>query len=120
MNNKISNERDLLLIGDLLMEKYQYNKAIFYYEKGIQMCKKKLLDDNSCKVLLAEFIMKIALAYLNYGYFNKALSYTDYFYKFFNLKDIPKMNIKDIKLVIFKIRLKSFFGLRKYKDGYEY
>ena len=120
MNNKISNERDLLLIGDLLMEKYQYNKAIFYYEKGIQMCKKKLLDDNSCKVLLAEFIMKIALAYLNYGYFNKALSYTDYFYKFFNLKDIPKMNIIDIKLVIFKIRLKSFFGLRKYKEGYEY
>ena len=77
MNNKINNGRDLLLIGDLLMEKYQYNKAIFYYEKGIQMCKKKLLDDNSCKVLLAEFIMKIALAYLNYGYFNKALSYSN-------------------------------------------
>ena len=124
MNNNINDEVDLIKIGDLMMEKYNYDKAIYYYEKSIKFIEKKLVynkDGNT--IFLAELILKISLAYLKYGYFSKSLFYADYFYKIFNIKNDFFLNnsiIKKIKLKIFYIKLKSFIKLRKYKEGYQF
>jgi hypothetical protein len=121
MNNNINDKVDLIKIGDLMMEKYNYDKAIYYYEKSIKFIEKKLVynkDGNT--IFLAELILKISLAYLKYGYFSKSLFYADYFYKIFNIKNDCFLNnkiIKKIKLKIFYIKLKSFIKLRKYKEG---
>ena len=121
MNNNIKNEEDLIKIGDLMIEKKCLDKAIYYYEKSIKTIEKKIDYDKSEKKLLFKVIYKISFSYLNYGYFSKALHYADYFIKIFNKNYfIVDSFIKEIKLKIFFIKLKSFIGLRKYKEAYEF
>ena len=118
MNTKIDNEIDLMNIGDLMMEKCYYDKAICYYDKGIKIKEKNLSKINNEKIILAKLIYKLSLAYLSYGCFNKSLFYSDYFYRFFNKENNDL--IKNIKLKFFVIKLKSLIGLRKYQEGYEF
>ena len=125
MNNNISDEVDLIKIGDLMMEKYNYDKAIYYYEKSFKLLEKKYLNnkDKKNKIFLAEVLLKLSLAYLKYRYFSKSLFYSDYFYKIFNILNDSFLNnsiIKKIKLKIFYIKLKSFVELRKYQEGYQF
>ena len=122
MNNDINSEEDLIKIGDLMIEKKCYDKAIYYYDKTIKKIETKI-DNNNSKKLLIKIIYKISFSYLNYGYFSKALYYSDYFIKIFNMNYddfIGENIIKALKLEIFYIKLKSFIGLRKFKEAYEF
>ena len=114
MNNNVKNEDDLVKIGDLMMEKNCYDKAIYYYDKSIIKIEKSINCDLNNKKLNVTIIYKISLAYLNYGYFSKALYYSDYFIKFININSDYLLNddsIKILKIKIFYIKLKSFIGL---------
>ena len=102
MNSSLRNVEDFMKLGDLMMEKNLHDKAIYYYDKGIKKIKKKISDNNNDKLLLAELIYKISFSYINYGYFSKALSYTDYFYETFKEENSL---IKNLKLKIFNINI---------------
>ena len=126
MNNNFNNEEGLMNLGDIMKEKYYFDKAIFYYDKGIKILEKKLdsIDDNDDKkILLLKLIFKICSAYFNYGYFGKVLFYCDYFIKVINEdKNYFSKNeiIKNMILKIFVLKLQSFIELRKYKEGYQF
>ena len=123
MNNNVKNEDDLVKIGNLMMEKNCYDKAIYYYDKSIKKIEKTINCDLNNKKLYVTIIYKISLAYLNYGYFSKALYYSDYFIKFININSDYLLNddsIKILKIKIFYIKLKSFIGLRKFQEAYQF
>ena len=126
LNNNINNEEDLMNLGDLMSERCYFDKAIFYYDKGIKFLEKNLVsygDNNEKKILLIKLIYKICTSYFNYGYFSKSLFYSDYFFKLINSDKSyfsKNSNIKDIKLKIFVFKLRSFIGLRKYEEGYQF
>ena len=118
MNNDIKEVNDLIKLGDLMMGKTLYDKAIYYYDKGIKMSEKNNWSE------IGNIIYKISLAYFNYGYFSKVFFYYNYFDKNINMKnshiDDNSINIKDLKFNLFYIKLQSYIKLRKYADGYQF
>lgn len=61
------------LIGNLMMKKKLYEKAIFYYEKVIKESNNKI-DDNLDIVIHSN----LSEAYIKYGYFSKSIQNADY------------------------------------------
>ena len=107
------------LIGNLMMKKKLYEKAIFYYEKAVK--------DNSCKIddnLDIIIHSNLSEAYNKYGYFSKGIQNADYCLNKINelIKD-KAQNSSDFlfqqKLKALYRKIKGLVSLRKFKESYE-
>ena len=106
-------------IGNLMMKKKLYEKAIFYYEKGIKESKSKI-DDNLDIILHSN----LSEAYNKYGYFTKCIQNADYCLNKINklIKDKVQTSsdiLSQQKLKALYRKIKGLISLRKFKEAYE-
>ena len=103
------------LIGNLMLNNKFYEKAIFYYNKGINLNG----DEYNMDIVLHS---NLAEAYLKFGYYSRCIQNSDYC-----LTKINKLMQKDNKdefLTQQKIKnlfrkIKSLVELRNFKEAYE-
>ena len=68
MKNDIKEEKDLIKLGNLMMDKSLYDKAIYYYEKSFKMYEKNFPSKSKDINSYIDLIYKICFAFFNYGY----------------------------------------------------
>ena len=110
---------NLKFIGNLMMKKKLYEKAIFYYEKAIKYNKNKI-DDNLDLIIHSN----LSEAYNKYGYFTKCIHNADYCLNKINelIKD-KALTTSDflfqVKLKVLYRKIKGLISLRKFKESYD-
>ena len=101
-------------LGDIMIMRKYYDKAIFFYEKAIN------IDKNEVK--LTKIYSLLCECYIRYKYFTKGL---DYINKCFNTLDILINEKKDESIdksfIMTSLlrKLKCFIGLRNFEKAYE-
>ena len=103
------------LLGNLMLSNKFYEKAIFYYNKGIKI---NGGQDNMDIILHSN----LAEAYLKFGYYSRCIQNSDYCLK--KINDLMKKGNKDDFLTQQKIKnlfrkIKGLVELRKFKEAYE-
>ena len=114
--NKNASAENYKLIGNLMIKNHFFEKAIFYYTKGIK------LNKNEDKLLEVILYSNLSEAYIKYGYFTKSIQNADY--SLDKMKNIMKEKEKDTYLHQLKIRvlfrkIKALVSLRKFKEAYD-
>ena len=112
--NKNISPENYKLLGNLMLKNYFYEKAIFYYSKGINMNK----DNDNMDIILHS---NLSEAYIKYEYFSKSIKNADYCLD--KINKIMQTN-KDNFLVQQKIKnlfrkIKGLVALRKFKEAYQ-
>lgn len=113
--SKNASAENYKLIGNLMIKNHFFEKAIFYYTKGIKLNK----NDDKLEAILYS---NLSEAYIKYGYFTKSIQNADY--SLDKMKNIMKDKEKDTYLHQLKIRvlfrkIKSLVSLRKFKEAYD-
>ena len=107
------------LIGNLMMKKKLYEKAIFYYEKVVKDNNNKI-DDNLDIIIHSN----LSEAYNKFGYFSKCIQNADYCLN--KINELIKDKIQASSDFLFQQKLKALYrkikgliSLRKFKESYE-
>jgi len=115
--NKNASAENYKLIGNLMIKNHFFEKAIFYYTKGIKLNK----NDDKLEAILYS---NLSEAYIKYGYFTKSIQNADYsLTKMKNImKDKEKENdtyLHQLKIRVLFRKIKALVSLRKFKEAYE-
>ena len=109
------------LLGNLMITKKVYEKALFYYTTGISLNQNK--NNDNMDIILHS---NLSEAYYQYGYFSKCIENADYcLNKVTKLKEKKRDDNKnDTFLIQQKIKnlfrkIKALVSLRKFKEAYE-
>ena len=113
-NNNIKTSNDYKKLGDYMIKKKLYLKAIFYYEKAINI--------NNNENELIKIYSNLALAFLNYGYYTKSIKYCDMAFELLSKIILNKNTtnvilndcVDNIKPKIFYRKLMSLYKFRKF------
>ena len=107
------------IIGNLMMKKKLYEKAIFYYEKVVKESNYKI-DDNLDIIIHSN----LSEAYYKFGYFSKCIQNADYCLD--KINGLIKDKIQTSSDFLFQQKLKALYrkirgliSLRKFKESYE-
>ena len=107
------------IIGNLMMKKKLYEKAIFYYEKVVKESNYKI-DDNLDIIIHSN----LSEAYCKFGYFSKCIQNADYCLD--KINGLIKDKIQTSSDFLFQQKLKALYrkirgliSLRKFKESYE-
>ena len=107
------------IIGNLMMKKKLYEKAIFYYEKVVKESNYKI-DDNLDIIIHSN----LSEAYFKFGYFSKCIQNADYCLD--KINELIKDKIQTSSDFLFQQKLKALYrkirgliSLRKFKESYE-
>ena len=104
------------LLGNLMMQNTNYEKAIYYYEQAIKLNK----DDENLDIVLHS---NLSEAYLKYGYFSRTIHNADYCLDKINIltKDNKKRDnfLYQQKLKNLFRKIKALVTLRKFKEAYD-
>ena len=107
------------IIGNLMMKKKLYEKAIFYYEKVVKESNYKI-DDNLDIIIHSN----LSEAYYKFGYFSKCIQNADYCLD--KINELIKDKIQTSSDFLFQQKLKALYrkirgliSLRKFKESYE-
>ena len=107
------------IIGNLMMKKKLYEKAIFYYEKVVKESNYKI-DDNLDIIIHSN----LSEAYCKFGYFSKCIQNADYCLD--KINELIKDKIQTSSDFLFQQKLKALYrkirgliSLRKFKESYE-
>ena len=107
------------IIGNLMMKKKLYEKAIFYYEKVVKESNYKI-DDNLDIIIHSN----LSEAYFKFGYFSKCIQNADYCLD--KINGLIKDKIQTSSDFLFQQKLKALYrkirgliSLRKFKESYE-
>ena len=103
------------LLGNLMLNNKFYEKAIFYYNKAINLNEK---EDNIDIILHSN----LAEAYMKFGYYSRCIQNSDYC--LVKINKIMKKDNKDDFLAQQKIKnlfrkIKGLVSLRNFKEAYE-
>ena len=105
------------LLGNLMMKNKFYEKAIFYYNKGISLNK----DDDNMDIILHS---NLAEAYIKFGYYSRCIQNSDYCLQKINKLMKQDNEVKDDFLKqqkqknLFR-KIKGLVALRNFKEAYE-
>ena len=114
-NKNISSE-NYKLLGNLMVKKMFYEKAIYYYNEGIKFNK----NNENLDIILHS---NLSEAYFKYQYFTKVIQNSNYSLdKINNLLKIENKNnmfLIQQKIKALYRKIKGLFSLRKFKEAYE-
>ena len=107
------------LLGNLMMKKKLYEKAIFYYEKEFNKNNDK--SDDNLEIIVHS---NLSEAYFKFGYFTKCINNADYCLNKINelekvKEEISSSFLKQQKLKALYRKIKGLISLRKFKESYE-
>ena len=115
--NKNVSAENYKLIGNLMIKNHFFEKAIFYYTKGIKLNK----NDDKLEAILYS---NLSEAYIKYGYFTKSIQNADY--SLGKMKNIMKDKEKEkdtylhqLKIRVLFRKIKALVSLRKFKEAYD-
>ena len=111
----LNNNESFKKLGDIMIIRKYYDKAIYFYENAIKAEAKNFMT--------AKIYSLLCECYIRYPYYTKGLDYIEKCFNLLNylIEEKKENNIIDKTFILTSLfrKIKCFIGLRDYKKAYE-